>query len=57
LEVVVLGKVAVVTFELVDESLENSNGAIASELLKWFKEEAVPAPWIKKVRRVVVRSF
>ena len=52
-----MGKKAIVTFELVDESLENSNGAIAEELLQWFKEEAVPAPWVKEIKMVVVQDF
>ena len=52
-----MGKRAIITFELVDESVENSNGAIAEELLKWFKEEAVPAPWVKEIKMVVVQDF
>ena len=50
-----MGKMAVITVELVDESVENSNGAIAEELLEWFKEEAVPAPWVKEIKTVAVR--
>ncbi len=50
-------KKAVITFELVDESLANSNEAIAQDLLKWFREEAVPAPWVKDVKAVVVQEF
>jgi len=52
-----MGKRAIITFELVDESVESSNGAIAEELLKWFKEEAVPAPWVKEIKMVVVQDF
>jgi hypothetical protein len=52
-----LGKRVIVTFELVDESLATSNGAIAEELLQWFKEEAVPAPWVKEIKMVVVEDF
>jgi hypothetical protein len=52
-----LGKRAIITLELVDESVENSNGAIAEELLEWFKEEAVPAPWVKEIKKVVVQDF
>jgi hypothetical protein len=52
-----MGKKAIITLELVDESVENSNGAIAEELLKWFKEEAVPAPWVKEIKKVVVQDF
>jgi hypothetical protein len=50
---VVMGKMAVVTVELVDASIAESNSEIAEELLEWFKNEAVPAPWIKKVKKVV----
>ena len=49
-------KKAVITVELVNESLANSNEAIAEDLLKWFREEAVPAPWVKDVKTVVVQE-
>jgi len=52
-----MGKMAFVSFELVDESVVYSNGAIADELLKWFRDEAVPAPWVKAVKKVVVKDF
>jgi len=52
-----MGKTAIITVELVDESVENSNSAIAEELLKWFKEEAVPAPWVKEIKNVAVRDY
>jgi len=52
-----MGKKAIITLELVDESVEHSNGAIAEEMLKWFKEEAVPAPWVKEIKKVVVQDF
>ena len=38
---IVMGKMAVVTVELVDESVMVSNGAITEEMLEWFRE-AVP---------------
>jgi len=50
-------KKAVITVELVDESAVNSNETIAEDLLKWFQEEAVPAPWVKDVKKVVVKEF
>jgi hypothetical protein len=50
-------KKAVITVELVDESLANSNDALAEELLKWFRDEAVPAPWVKDVKKVVVQDY
>jgi hypothetical protein len=54
---IMMGKRAVVTVELVDESVVTSNGAIAEELLKWFRDEVVPVPWVKKVKTVVVQVF
>jgi hypothetical protein len=50
-------KKAVITVELVNESFANSNEAIAKDLLKWFQDEAVPAPWVKDVKKVVVQEF
>jgi hypothetical protein len=50
-------KKAVITVELVDESVETSNSAIAEEMLEWFRDEAVPAPWVKDVKKVVVQEF
>jgi hypothetical protein len=50
-----MGKRAIITFELVDESAEKPNSAIAEELLKWFRDEAVPAPWVKDVKKVDIQ--
>ena len=52
-----MGKRAIITHELVDENVATSNSAIAEELLKWFKEEAMPAPWVKEIKKVVVEDF
>jgi hypothetical protein len=49
-----MGKRAVVTVELVDESVMCSNSAIAEEMLQWFKDQTVPAPWIKEVKAIKV---
>jgi len=51
-----MGKKAVITVELVDESVGNSNSTIAEELFKWFREEALPAPWVKEIEKIVVRE-
>jgi hypothetical protein len=51
-----MGKKAVIILELVDESVTSSNRTIAEELLKWFKEEALPAPWVKEVKSVAVQD-
>jgi hypothetical protein len=50
-------KKAVITVELVDESVEASNSAIMEEMLEWFRDKAVPAPWVKDVKKVVVQEF
>jgi len=51
-----MGKLAIITVELVDESFAHSNGAIAEELLQWFRD-VVAAPWVKEIKRVVVKRF
>jgi len=51
-----VGKKAIITVKLVDESLGHSNSAIAEELLRWFMEEALPAPWVKEVEKIVVQD-
>ena len=50
-----MGKKAVITVKLVDESIINSNATIAEELFKWFLE-VLPAPWVKEVAYVVVQD-
>jgi len=52
-----MGKMAVITVELVDKSVLVSNGAISEEMLAWFRGEVVPAPWVKAVKKVVVQDF
>jgi hypothetical protein len=51
-----MGKKAIITVELVDESLGHSNNAIAEELLRWFTEEALPAPWVKEIKKIVLQD-
>jgi hypothetical protein len=51
-----MGKKAIITVELVDESVASSNSAIAEELLRWFREEALPAPWVKEIKKIVVQE-
>ena len=48
-------KKAVITVELVDESQETPNGTIREELFKWLREETL-APWVKKVKTIVVKD-
>lgn len=52
----VKGKVAVITVELVDESLENANEEIRRDLIKWFREDGVLMPWAKEVRNIVIKE-
>ena len=51
-----MGKMAIITVELVDESAENSNVAITEDLLKWFRDETLPAPWVKEIKKVDVQE-
>ena len=51
-----MGKKAIITFELVDESVETSNSAIVDEMLEWFRDETVPVPWVKEIKKVVVQE-
>ena len=48
-------KKAVITVELVDESRETPNSTIREELFKWLAEEML-APWVKKVKTIVVKD-
>ncbi|HVO86102.1 MAG TPA: hypothetical protein VMT06_03155 [Candidatus Eisenbacteria bacterium] len=49
-------KRAIVILELIDESLGQRNDLIAQELLAWFKEDAVSAPWIRDVKAVQIEE-
>jgi hypothetical protein len=49
-------KKAIITLELVPESLSEDDKKIASELSSWFKEETVLIPWMKGVKEIVVRD-
>jgi hypothetical protein len=51
-----MGKTAVITVELVDESRSSSNSAIAEEILQWLQNEALTAPWIKTVTKITVQD-
>jgi len=55
-EFVMKVKRAIITVELVDESRENPNGKIVQEMIKWFREDAISAPWIKEIKKVVVQE-
>jgi hypothetical protein len=51
-----MGKKAVIVAELLEECDLVQNGEISAEILRWFREEAVPAPWVKEVTCVDVRD-
>jgi len=47
---------AVITVELVDESVGEKAEAIKRELLEWFKEDCFFMPWVKQVKSVMVKK-
>jgi len=51
-----MGKTAIIILEFVDDSVANSNNAIAEDLFKRFMDEVVPAPWVKEIKAVVVQD-
>jgi aminoglycoside phosphotransferase len=56
-EVVEMKRVlAVITVELVDESVGEKADVIKEELLRWFEEDCFFIPWVKKVKDIVVRK-
>jgi len=48
-------KIAVITVELVDESIEETNERIKQELLDWFQDVA-SIPWVKDVKDITVKD-
>ena len=49
-------KMAIVMFELVDESVEERNEKIVQELRNWFREDAVSIPWAKEITNIIVKE-
>ena len=49
-------KKAMITVELVDESVEENSEKIAKELIDWFREYAISIPWVKDVKNIVVKD-
>ncbi|MCD6431528.1 hypothetical protein J7L33_02345 [Candidatus Bathyarchaeota archaeon] len=49
-------KRAIITLELVDESIEEENDKIKQELLKWLREDAAFIPWVKNIKNVIVEN-
>jgi hypothetical protein len=48
-------KMAIVMFELVDESMEERNEKIMQELRNWFSEDAVSIPWTKEILGITAK--
>jgi hypothetical protein len=49
-------KSAIITVELVDESIEETDEKIKQELLDWFREDATSIPWVKNVKDITVKD-
>ena len=49
-------KKAVITFELVDESVMEADEKIARELITWLREDVVSIPWVKEVKKITVKD-
>jgi hypothetical protein len=49
-------KRAIITVELVDESIEEKDEKIEQELLDWFSENASFIPWVKDAKEVIVKD-
>ena len=49
-------KMAIIMFELVDESMEERNEKIMQELRNWFRQDAVSIPWAKEVKNIIVKE-
>jgi len=49
-------KRAIITVELVDESIEETDEKIEQELLDWFREDAISIPWVKDVKDITVKD-
>jgi len=49
-------KRAIITVELVDESIEETDEKIERELLDWFREGAISIPWVKDVKDITVKD-
>jgi hypothetical protein len=49
-------KKAIITVELVAESAAEEDEKIVSELLEWFREDAICVPWVKDVKDIVVKE-
>jgi hypothetical protein len=49
-------KKAMITVELVDESVMEANDKIARELFEWLRDDAFSMPWVRDVKVVIVED-
>jgi hypothetical protein len=49
-------KMAIMMFELVDESMEERNEKIEQEVRNWFSEDAVSIPWTKELIGITLKE-
>jgi len=49
-------KKAIITIELIDESIEEADEKIARELLNWFHEDVISAPWVRDVKDITIKD-
>jgi hypothetical protein len=49
-------KKAIITVELVAESVVEDDEKIARELFEWFREDAICVPWVKDIKDIVVKE-
>ena len=49
-------KMAIIMFELVDESMKERNGKIVQELRNSFREDGVSIPWAKEITDITVNE-
>jgi len=49
-------KKAIITVELVDESIIEADEKIMEELLNWFREDAISIPWVRDVKDITVKD-
>ena len=48
--------IAIMMFELVDESAEEENEKLMQELHNWFRENAGFIPWVKEIRSITAKE-
>jgi len=49
-------KKAIITVELIDESVEEADEKIIRELLNWFREDVISIPWVKDIKDITVKD-